>query len=97
LRREGRGFARRFGGLGGTTRSPMCSGGSLSSSAAGLAGSPRSPARSTSSSAQRSLSAEIVSDGFTPSDVGTNRGYVVAVDAEVLADLGRHRGQRLLR
>jgi hypothetical protein len=53
------------------TRAPTCSGGTPGRSVVGLAGNPSAAPRATSRSAQRSLSAEIVSDGLTPSDVGT--------------------------
>jgi len=58
------------GGRTGTTRSPTISAGMPCLNPAGRAGSPSSPARDTSCSAARSDTAAIVSDGFTPSDVG---------------------------
>jgi hypothetical protein len=54
----------------GTTRTPTCSRGTCARSDGGRAGRPKSDPRATSRSAQRSLTAEIVDDGLTPSEVG---------------------------
>src|SRR3954469_22122983 len=56
--------------LRGTTRSPTCTDGVPARNPRGRGGKPRSPARATSCAAARSDTAEMVSEGFTPSDDG---------------------------